>query len=139
MSMSQKIIGVSSLVFLCILWGFTAVHFKDLPPQIPIHFNAAGTADGFATRIHIWGLPLIATALFALFKRLQKRQKIQPVEVQLLQWMQFLITGIFCYIQLQTFLVALNRSEGLGNWFLPVTMIEFILPVVWVIIQQQRA
>ncbi len=40
------------------------------------------------------------------------------MEVQLLQWMQFL-TGIFCYIQLQTFLVALNRSEGLGIGFYP--------------------
>lgn len=137
--MSQKIIGGSSLIFLIVLWGFTTIHFKDLPPQIPIHFNATGTADGFATRIHIWGLPLIATALFTLLKRLQKRQKIQPVELQLLQWMQFLITAIFCYIQLQTFLVALNRSEGLGSWFLPVTMIGFMLPVVWVIIQQQRS
>ena len=52
--------------FLLFLWGFTAVHFHDLPKEIPIHFNAKGVPDSYATRIHSWGIPLIATFLFLL-------------------------------------------------------------------------
>ena len=50
--------------FLLFLWGFTTVHFHDLPKEIPIHFNAKGVPDSYATRIHTWGIPLIATFLF---------------------------------------------------------------------------
>ena len=45
------------LILLLILWGFTAIHYSDLPTEIPIHFNAKGVPDGFATRIHCWGMP----------------------------------------------------------------------------------
>lgn len=137
--MTQKTVPYIAVALLVLLWGFTLVHYYDLPEEIPIHFNAAGKADGFATRLHIWGLPIIAAALFFLLHRIQKRENIQSLEVQLLQWMQRLILATFCYIQIQTFLVALGRSEGLGTWFLPLSMVSFLLPIFWVVIKQQRS
>lgn len=119
------------------MWGFTLIHFNDLPEEIPIHYNAKGVPDGFDTRIHIWGLPLIATLLFLLLGGLQKRTGIQKIELQLLQWMQLLILGTFTYIQLQTFFVAVNKSNGLGGWFLPTVVIGFLVPLFWVIKKQQ--
>lgn len=121
------------------MWGFTLIHFNDLPEEIPIHYNAKGVPDGYDTRIHIWGLPLIATLLFLLLNGLQKRTGIQPIELQLLQWMQLLILGTFTYIQLQTFFVAVNKSNGLGSWFLPLVMISFLAPIIWVIKKQQQS
>ena len=121
------------------MWGFTLFHFNDLPEQIPIHYNAKGIPDGFDTRIHVWGLPLIATLLFLLLAGLQKRTGIQQIELQLLQWMQLLIQGTFTYIQLQTFFVAINKSNGLGSWFLPVVVISFLAPIFWVIKKQQQS
>lgn len=119
------------------MWGFTLIHFNDLPEEIPIHYNAKGVPDGFDTRIHIWGLPLIANLLFLLLGGLQKRTGIQKIELQLLQWMQLLILGTFTYIQLQTFFVAVNKSNGLGGWFLPTVVIGFLAPIFWVIKKQQ--
>ena len=121
------------------MWGFTLIHFNDLPEEIPIHYNAKGVPDGYDTRIHIWGLPMIATLLFSLLGGLQKRTGIQQIELQLLQWMQLLIQGTFTYIQLQTFFVAVNKSNGLGNWFLPLVMISFLAPIIWVIKKQQQS
>lgn len=121
------------------MWGFTLFHFNDLPEQIPIHYNAKGIPYGFYTRIHIWGLPLIASLLFLLLAGLQKRTGIQQIELQLLQWMQLLIQGTFTYIQLQTFFVAVNKSNGLGGWFLPVVVISFLAPIFWVIKKQQQS
>lgn len=135
--MSNNKIKYATLFLLVLMWGFTLIHFNDLPEEIPIHYNAKGVPDGFDTRIHIWGLPLIATLLFLLLGGLQKRTGIQKIELQLLQWMQLLILGTFSYIQLQTFFVAVNKSNGLGGWFLPTVVIGFLAPLFWVIKKQQ--
>ena len=135
--MSNNKLKYATLFLLVLMWGFTLIHFNDLPEEIPIHYNAKGVPDGFDTRIHIWGLPLIATLLFLLLGGLQKRTGIQKIELQLLQWMQLLILGTFSYIQLQTFFVAVNKSNGLGGWFLPTVVIGFLAPIFWVIKKQQ--
>ena len=135
--MSNNKLKYPTLFLLVLIWGFTLIHFNDLPEEIPIHYNAKGVPDGFDTRIHIWGLPLIATLLFLLLGGLQKRTGIQKIELQLLQWMQLLILGTFTYIQLQTFFVAVNKSNGLGGWFLPTVVIGFLAPLFWVIKKQQ--
>ena len=71
----------ATLILIALMWGFTLFHFNNLPEQIPIHYNAKGIPDGFDTRIHIWGLPLIATSLFLLLAGLQKRTGIQQIEL----------------------------------------------------------
>ena len=135
--MSNNKLKYATQFLLVLMWGFTLIHFNDLPEEIPIHYNAKGVPDGFNTRIHIWGLPLIANLLFLLLGGLQKRTGIQKIELQLLQWMQLLILGTFTYIQLQTFYVAVNKSNGLGGWFLPTVVIGFLAPIFWVIKKQQ--
>lgn len=137
--MTDKKLKYATLFLFVLMWGFTLIHFNDLPEEIPIHYNAKGIPDGFDTRIHIWGLPIIATLLFALLNGLQKRTGIQQIEQQLLQWMQLLLIGVFTYIQLQTFFVAVNKSNGLGSWFLPLVMISFLAPIIWVIRKQQQS
>ncbi|MCH1417420.1 MAG: DUF1648 domain-containing protein [Flavobacteriaceae bacterium] len=137
--MGNNKLKYTTLLLVALMWGFTLFHFNDLPEQIPIHYNAKGIPDGFDTRIHVWGLPLIATLLFLLLAGLQKRTGIQQIELQLLQWMQLLIQGTFTYIQLQTFFVAVNKSNGLGSWFLPVVVISFLAPIFWVIKKQQQS
>ena len=137
--MGNNKLKYATLLLVALMWGFTLFHFNDLPEQIPIHYNAKGIPDGFDTHIHIWGLPLIATLLFLLLAGLQKRTGIQQIELQLLQCMQLLIQGTFTYIQLQTFFVAVNKSNGLGGWFLPVVVISFLVPIFWVIKKQQQS
>ena len=135
--MGNNKLKFTTLLSLVLLWGLTLIHFNDLPEKITIHYNAKGVPDGFDTRIHVWGLPLIATLLFLLLSGLQKKTGIQKIELQLLQWMQLLILGTFTYIQLQTFYVAVNKSNGLGGWFLPTVVIGFLAPIFWVIKKQQ--
>lgn len=125
----KKVKSSFPLILLFLLWGFTAVHYKDLPTEIPIHFNAKGMPDGFATRIHCWGLPLFASLLYFGLNFPLKRLGIKENEKKVLFWTQGIIMGIFCYIQYQSFLVALERSQGLGVWFLPLTFLVLLLPV----------
>ena len=124
--------------FLLFLWGFTAVHFHDLPEEIPIHFNAKGVPDSFATRIHCWGIPLIACILFFTLNFPLKRMGVETHEKKLLFWMQVNLMAIFCYIQYQSFLVALQRSTGLGPWFLPLTIFLMLVPIFFGIQQGRK-
>ena len=126
----KKLVSQLPLISLLFLWGFTAVHYSDLPTEIPIHFNAKGVPDGFATRIHCWGMPLFASLLYFGLNVPLKRLGIKESEKKVLFWTQGIIMGIFFYIQYQSFLVALGRSEGLGMWFLPFTFLVLLLPVV---------
>lgn len=125
----KKVKSSFPLILLFLLWGFTAFHYKDLPTEIPIHFNAKGMPDGFATRIHCWGMPLFASLLYFGLNFPLKRLDIKENEKKVLFWTQGIIMGIFCYIQYQSFLVALGRSQGLGVWFLPFTFLVLLLPV----------
>lgn len=48
--------GLAFLAWIAWLIGM----YPELPARIPIHFNAAGEADGWGKRGMIWTLPLIA-------------------------------------------------------------------------------
>lgn len=129
--------NIARILFI-FLWGFTIIHYRDLPNEIPIHFNATGQPDAYDTRIHVWGLPIIATLLFLLFNALGKRKQITDQEKVLLDQMQLLIVGVFGYIQLHVFFVALGLRSGLGKWFLPISVMLFFVPVISIIFQQQK-
>ena len=74
--MGNNKLKYATLFLITLMSGFTLIHFNDLPTEIPIHCNAKGIPDCFDPRIHIWGLPLIATLLFLLLSGLQKRTEI---------------------------------------------------------------
>lgn len=127
----------SSLILLIILWGFTAVHYQDLPDSIPIHFNALGEPDKFGNRSHSWGIPIIALLLYLLLNQISKRKKIHRKEVRIITWMQLNIQLLFGYLQVNMFLVSLGRSEGLGIGFLPFSILLLMVPSIVVMFQKK--
>ena len=127
----------SSLILLIILWGFTAVHYQDLPDSIPIHFNALGEPDKFGNRSHSWGIPIIALLLYLLLNQISKRKKIHRKEVQIITWMQLNIQLLFGYLQVNMFLVSLGRNEGLGTGFLPFSILLLMVPSIVVMFQKK--
>jgi hypothetical protein len=45
-------------------WLYAALAIPSLPPQIPTHFDLAGTPDGMGPAESLWLLPALATALY---------------------------------------------------------------------------
>ena len=118
------------LGLLFLLWGFTTVHFSDLPETLPIHFDALGKPDDFGPRSYAFGLPIVASILYGLLFLVGKRKKVPTKDKYVLLWIQSLIVLIFSYIQVQSFLVALRRSNGLGSWFLPLFVGLLLFPLL---------
>jgi hypothetical protein len=56
-------------VLMGVVWALAAVAWPDLPPRIPIHFDLAGYADGWAdTSVWAWfALPALGTLLGVVF------------------------------------------------------------------------
>ena len=132
-----KWINITSLILLIILWGFTGVHYQDLPDSIPIHFNALGEPDNFESRIHSWGIPIIAFLLYVLLSKISSRKKIHPKEVKVIAWLQLGILFLFAYLQVNVFLVSLGQIEGLGIGFLPFSIVLLLVPSIVVMFQKK--
>ena len=49
----DKILEVIGWILLIGIWILTFTNYFDLPETIPIHFNAAGEADGFGSKLSL--------------------------------------------------------------------------------------
>ena len=118
-------------VLLVFLWGFTLVHFGDLPDRVPIHYDVLGKPDRYGSQSYVWGLPLLASILLIILASFQKRMPLKEMEKEILGWLKISILLIFGYIQFQSFLIALGRSNGLGPWFLPLSVALTLVPLLF--------
>lgn len=149
----DKIIEAMSLLILVVMWVFTLLRYADLPDIIPIHYNAAGIADGFGKKAHILILPVISTIFYVSFTLLNRFPHIFnfPVRIteenayrqyanmtRMLRWLKLLILFLFGMIIWNTVRFTDNHPEGLKSWFLPVTLGLVFIPMIYYIFKSWR-
>lgn len=131
------------------IWIMTIVSYSELPDIIPIHYNSAGQADGFGGKANILTLPLVATVLFLGLTILGKFPHIFNYTIvitkenalrqytnatRLIRYLKFVIVVIFGLIAFKTIQNTIGQSNGLGVWFLPLTLgLIFILLIYFII------
>ncbi|MFK7935909.1 MAG: DUF1648 domain-containing protein [Saprospiraceae bacterium] len=133
-----------SFASLLILLVLPAMAYADLPDQIPIHFNFKGEADNYGSKIMIWLLPVIGTAIYALLNWLSKHPEKYnyPVElhegnahfqyqnsVRMMCVMNAVLTMTFAYLVYLTIQMAQGNRTDLGTWTLPILMGLILVPV----------
>lgn len=66
--MSIAVIFLSVLNFLILLWVwiYSLRHYKDLPQEIPVHFDMEGKADGYGGKKMFFIIPVLAIGIFFL-------------------------------------------------------------------------
>lgn len=108
---------------------FALVVFKDLPPQVPIHFNAAGVADNYLPRAATaFGMPLIMAAInaYAHF-RLNADPKVENASSVIRQAMKWAVPVV------SVLFVPFSLLKALGTNF-PIPMAAMSLAGVVIII-----
>jgi uncharacterized membrane protein len=128
------------------LWVWIGTNFSSLPDSIPTHFNAAGEADGFGTKASIIGLPLIATLLYIGLTLLNRFPHIfnfpTPITpnnalsqytnaTRMIRYLKLILVFVFAGISYQTIQQANGTGEGLGLWFLPLTLVLIFVPLIY--------
>jgi uncharacterized membrane protein len=132
------------------LWVWTGTSYSSLPDSIPTHFNAAGEADGFGRKASIFGLPVIASLLYIGLTLLNRVPHIfnfpTPVTqdnalrqytnaTRMIRYLKLILVVVFGGISFQTIQQANGETDGLGVWFLPVTLGLIFLPLIYFMIK----
>ena len=147
---SDKTIEIIGWLLIISVWGLTITNYANLPDTIPTHYNGAGQADGFGGKATILTLPLTATVLFVGLTFLNKFPHIfnYPTNItqdnasrqytnatRLIRYLKLIIVFIFGLIAFKTIQNANGEADGLGVWFLPLTMGLIFIPLIYFVIK----
>ena len=145
----DKIFEIVGWGFIILIWVLTITNYSNLPETIPTHYNGAGQADGFGGKATILTLPLIATILFIGLTVLNKFPQVfnYPTEItqdnafrqyiyatRLIRYLKLIIVFILGLIEFKTIQNANGEADGLGVWFLPLTIGVIFLPMIYFIL-----
>lgn len=145
-STSDKIVEVLGWIILLVLWGWTINYYSALPDTIPTHFNAAGEADGFGSKVSLIALPVIATLLFIGLTVLNRYPHIfnyptaitqdnalrqYTLATRMLRYLKLVLVLVLGGIEFMTIQNATGKAAGLGAWFLPLTLVLVFFPLIY--------
>lgn len=150
----DKVLEILSWTSIILIWVFTITYYKNLPETIPIHYNGAGEADRFGKKSNILSLPLISTVIFIGITILNKFPYVFNYPTNLttdnalrhyenatryLRYLKFIIVIIFGIVVFQTIQNPNGQSDGLGIWFLPMTIGLILIPLIYLVIKSFKA
>ena len=127
--------------------------WSNLPTTIPIHFDAAGNADGFGSKGMIWLLPAIGVVMVPamLFLRRFPWLSNVPFEiteenaayqygliVRLLSLLACFVSLLFLLLVNETLIIAFGGSSLLGWLCIPIFLTGIMGPIIWYFIAALR-
>jgi uncharacterized membrane protein len=136
------------------LWALVTSAYATLPDTIPVHYNGAGQADAYGTKANLLTLPLVATVLFAgltLLNRFphvfnyptevtpENAQKLYTSATRLIRYLKLIIVLIFGAIAFRTIRHAQGSTDGLGIWFLPLTLGLIFIPLGYFVVRMIKS
>ena len=144
------IIGYSfylgSLIFLIYNW-------KGLPDEVPAHYNVLGKVDRWGSKMELFILPIVG-AFSALFMQLiekypeshnyperlnkENAKEFYLISRKLVNQLKNICLIIFAFILIESVSITLGMGNGFGVWFLPITILSTLIPIVLGIIKQKK-
>ena len=118
--------------------------WQQLPPIVPVHFGVTGAPNAWGGKDTLWFLPVLSAVLYLSLTIAAKYPSSLniPIAIDREQpGVQSLLLGMAITLKAAVLLVllalvwlsiqtALGQSDGLGIWFLPVTvMILLLIPI----------
>jgi uncharacterized membrane protein len=143
-----------SKFLLLIMLALTVYSFIKSPASIPIHFNAIGQADSYGRKASILILPILGIIIYIaltllnkiphLFNYLTKitaenAQQQYTIATRMLRFVKLAILLLFTLIILFTYLTSIGVTNGLGGWFIPLTLVLMLGPTMFLVIQSLKS
>ncbi len=141
LSTTDKLLEIFALLLLICLWIYVIYNYNSLPEIINTHFNAQGKPDGSGEKYYIFGLPGVATFLYALTTISNKYPHIlnyseeiteeNALEVytkgtKTVRILKIIIIGIFGYASWQTI-----SSVNVSPLFFPIMFAAVLGPILY--------
>lgn len=150
---ADRVLEYAGYLLWLLFWGMVVWMYPLLPEEIPIHFNGVGDADGFGSKDTIFLTPIIATFLVLLLSVLERNPEnfnytLEITEdnaprqyllgARMMRWMKLLLIILFMVIDYFTMEVSLGKREGLGAWFLPITLGILFMVIAFTIYESKK-
>ena len=137
MRRSLELLSLAALAFLA---GATVAAFSGsvpLPARIPIHFNAAGTPDGWGSARMLWLLPAVSTALYLLMTWVSRypeafnypvrvtprnQEQLQQLALGMIAWLKAELLCVFAWIQWSVIRASRQPSQRLSPLLMPLLL-----------------
>ncbi|GEP95030.1 DUF1648 domain-containing protein [Chitinophaga cymbidii] len=146
----DQLLETTAWITLVSLWAITLYHYSNLPDSIPTHYNLEGRPDSYGRKATLLLLPIIGTAISAIFTLLHKYEivfllpgkvtkdsnpKQHALATRSLRIFKLGILINFLVITWNTISIATGQTNGIG-WWLPVSAICFmVLPTAYFIVR----
>ena len=149
----DKLFELVGWLLIVAVWWLAIKNYSNLPDTIPTHYNGAGQADGFGGKTTIFTLPLTATLLFIGLTVLNKFPHVfnYPTNItqanafrqytnatRLIRYLKLILVFIFGFITFKTIQNTKGEVDGLGVWFLPLTMGLIFIPLICFIVKSMK-
>jgi uncharacterized membrane protein len=124
------VLGLLSAIFVVVF------NYRELPQRIPTHFGVSGVVDGWGDKSALWQIVALSCFLYIVLTlvrflppnamnlpvREEQRAAAVPISLEMIGWVKAETTCMLAFIVWSAVGVVQGRSQGLGAWFLPVTM-----------------
>lgn len=137
---------VVSIIFLIALW-------KQLPDQVPAHFNFQGEVTRYGSKFELLTLPGFNLFMLLLLQTLEKFPQIHNyperfnesnaaqfylLSRRMLNQIKNICVMIFAVIIFESTSIALGWTDGLGGWLLPIITIPLAVSIIWGLVKQRK-
>jgi len=139
------VLEVAGVVLLLVMWGFVLYYYPTLPEKIPKYFED-GKPYGFESK-SIW---LFATAMCTLCYIFilsvarfphwayylvevteENAARLYRYCVCMVRIQGILLNVTVLWINVATYWNVVNKTNGLGDWFLPCILVMFLTPTIF--------
>jgi len=139
-------LGLLSAIFVVVF------NYRTLPQRIPTHFGASGLADGWGDKSSLWVLVGVTCFLYAMLSLVrflpassmnmpvaeEQRAAALPMVFEMIGWLKAETICVFAFIVWTAVAVVQGRSQGLGAWFLPVTLVAIFGTIAFYVPRMMR-
>ena len=130
----REILAAAALLFTVVT---AATSYSTLPQRIATHFNAAGVANHWGDKSALWEVVGIACFLYVVLTVIrfapestfsvpvppEQRAAAIPIALDMIAWVKAETMCMFAFLTWAIVVTTQGRSQGLGIWFLPVTLL----------------
>ncbi len=153
----RKTLEIVALLLLLMAWALTVWAVSGpsrLAAPIPVHFNAAGQPDGWASPGTLWLSPIVATVIYMLMTLVARypaafnfplrtapaaRRRLETIALDMLAWLKCEVICLFAWIQYETIHLARSGQGKLSVLFLPAVLVTIFGTIAWHVVAMRRA
>jgi len=150
---SDNVIEYVAIGTLIAIWAYVFFSYFNLPETIPIHFNLNGEVDGYGNRGILFLLAIVPTVIsvgltvlnnyphlfnYTVEITRENAEKQYGFATRMIRYLKLCICFLFAAILFEVNMSAINTSNTLGPWFVPIAIALVLFPIVFFTIKSRR-